>query len=64
MKSLPPGVRNRLRPTTRGNRDDRWRQEVVEADLSPRGIIAALDLRRPIYEPAARYGHFGHAEFS
>jgi S-adenosylmethionine synthetase len=40
-------------------------QEVVEGyDLSPRGIIAALDLRRPIYEPTARYGHFGHAEFS
>ncbi|MCL1876457.1 methionine adenosyltransferase domain-containing protein [Candidatus Saccharibacteria bacterium] len=28
-------------------------------DLTPRGIIATLDLKRPIYEPTARYGHFG-----
>jgi len=32
-------------------------------DLSPNGIIHTLDLRRPIYEQTARYGHFGHAEF-
>lgn len=32
-------------------------------DLTPNGIIRALDLRRPIYEQTARYGHFGHAEF-
>jgi S-adenosylmethionine synthetase len=29
-------------------------------DLTPNGIIASLDLRRPIYEHTARYGHFGH----
>lgn len=29
-------------------------------DLTPNGIISALDLRRPIYEETARYGHFGH----
>ena len=29
-------------------------------DLTPSGIIASLDLRRPIYEETARYGHFGH----
>jgi len=29
-------------------------------DLSPRGIIAALDLTRPQFEQTARYGHFGH----
>jgi S-adenosylmethionine synthetase len=28
-------------------------------DLTPKGIIAKLDLKRPIYEPTARYGHFG-----
>ena len=28
-------------------------------DLTPRGIIAALDLRKPIYGPTAAYGHFG-----
>ncbi len=29
-------------------------------DLTPNGIIKALDLKRPIYEQTARYGHFGH----
>lgn len=28
-------------------------------DLTPRGIIKFLDLKQPIYEPTARYGHFG-----
>jgi S-adenosylmethionine synthetase len=28
-------------------------------DLTPRGIIAALDLKKPIYGPTAAYGHFG-----
>ncbi len=28
-------------------------------DLTPRGIIQALDLRKPIYGPTAAYGHFG-----
>jgi S-adenosylmethionine synthetase len=28
-------------------------------DLTPRGIIQALDLRKPIYRPTAAYGHFG-----
>jgi len=28
-------------------------------DLTPRGIIRALDLRKPIYRPTAAYGHFG-----
>jgi S-adenosylmethionine synthetase len=32
-------------------------------DLSPAGIIAALDLRRPIYQETAAYGHFGRAGF-
>lgn len=40
-------------------------QELVEGyDLSPRGIVSSLDLKRPIYEPTARYGHFGHADFA
>lgn len=35
--------------------------ELVQGyDLTPNGIIATLDLRRPIYEQTARYGHFGH----
>lgn len=28
-------------------------------DLTPRGIIEALELRRPIYRSTAAYGHFG-----
>lgn len=32
-------------------------------DLSPRGIIQTLDLRRPIYFATAAYGHFGRSEF-
>lgn len=35
--------------------------EVIEGyDLTPRGIIKFLDLKRPIYEATARYGHYGH----
>ncbi len=35
--------------------------EIVKAnfDMSPKAIIAALDLRKPIYEQTAAYGHFG-----
>jgi S-adenosylmethionine synthetase len=32
----------------------------VGYDVTPNGIINSLDLRRPIYEQTARYGHFGH----
>jgi S-adenosylmethionine synthetase len=31
--------------------------------LTPKGIIEALDLRRPIYKKTAAYGHFGRKEF-
>ncbi|GHU08804.1 S-adenosylmethionine synthase [Alphaproteobacteria bacterium] len=31
----------------------------VRYDLTPNGIIEFLNLRRPIYEATARYGHFG-----
>src|SRR6266850_86374 len=30
-------------------------------DLTPAGIIQALNLRNPIYRPTAAYGHFGRA---
>ena len=38
--------------------------ELVEAhfDLRPKGIIASLDLLRPIYSRTAAYGHFGRDE--
>lgn len=31
-------------------------------DLTPKGIMDALDLRRPIYQKTAAYGHFGRTE--
>lgn len=34
-------------------------EQITNYDLTPRGIIEHLDLLRPIYEPTARYGHFG-----
>jgi S-adenosylmethionine synthetase len=30
--------------------------------LTPKGIIAYLDLRRPIFKKTAAYGHFGRSE--
>jgi S-adenosylmethionine synthetase len=38
--------------------------EIVRAHfkLTPRGIIEALDLRRPIYRKTAAFGHFGRTE--
>ena len=35
-------------------------EEIEGYDLTPRGIINFLDLKRPIYEETARYGHYGH----
>lgn len=32
-------------------------------DLTPKGIIAGLDLARPIYTPTSSYGHFGRKGF-
>ena len=39
-------------------------QDVDGYDLTPRGIIQFLDLKRPVYETTARYGHFGHPDFA
>jgi len=30
--------------------------------LTPRGIIESLNLRRPIYKKTAAYGHFGRSD--
>jgi|SRR5579871_2568828 len=35
-----------------------------EFDLTPAGIIARLDLLRPIYYPTAAYGHFGRDDLA
>ena len=39
---------------------DGAQEQVQGYDLSPNGIIETLQLKRPIYEQTARYGHFGH----
>jgi S-adenosylmethionine synthetase len=33
-------------------------------DLRPKGLITMLDLKRPIYQQTASYGHFGRNEDS
>lgn len=34
-------------------------EEITGYDLTPNGIIKFLDLKRPIYEATARWGHYG-----
>ena len=33
-----------------------------EVDLTPKGIMNRLKLRRPIYQQTSAYGHFGRKE--
>ncbi len=35
-------------------------EEIKGYDLTPNGIIKYLDLKRPIYEKTAMWGHYGH----
>jgi len=45
--------------------DSRLERIVREVfDLTPRGIIDSLKLKRPIYGPTAAYGHFGRKPYS
>jgi S-adenosylmethionine synthetase len=45
--------------------DERLSEIVREVfPLTPKGIIAHLKLRRPIYRATAAYGHFGRPDFS
>ena len=53
--------------TTEGN--DARQAEIAAAlraefDLTPAGIMARLDLKRPIYYPTAAYGHFGRDDLA
>lgn len=43
---------------------DGIQEKVVGYDLSPNGIIEFLNLKQPRYEQTARYGHFGHNNFT
>ena len=44
--------------------DEEKLAEIVRANfnLTPKGIIETLDLRRPIYQQTAAFGHFGRSE--
>ena len=37
---------------------------IKEVNLTPKGIIRKLDLKKPIFQKTAAYGHFGRKEFS
>ncbi len=47
-----------------GKIDDRKMEEIVKKsfDLTPKGIIEKLQLRRPIFKKTAAYGHFGRPD--
>ena len=49
-----------------GTVSDRRLEEILRETfpLTPKGIIEHLDLRRPIFQRTATYGHFGRPEFS
>lgn len=41
-------------------------EKIIEKvfDLTPKGLISALDLRKPVFRRTAAYGHFGRKEFT
>ncbi len=43
---------------------DGSQEYIIGYDLSPNGIIKALDLKKPNYQETACWGHFGHAGFN
>ncbi len=44
--------------------DDKLAKAVKDVfDLSPKGIIDALELRKPVFKETAAYGHFGRKKF-
>ncbi len=49
-----------------GKVDENVLTDIVRANfnLTPKGIIETLDLRKPIYRKTAAFGHFGRPEFS
>ena len=49
-----------------GKIDDSKIEEAIKKvfDLRPSGIISTLELRNPIYEQTATYGHFGRSDIS
>ena len=47
-----------------GVKSDKEIAEIIrkEVDMTPKGIISRLDLKRPIYSKTVAYGHFGRNE--
>ena len=47
-----------------GNIPDKEIESIISSnfDLSPKGIVKKLNLKRPIYKKTAAYGHFGRNE--
>lgn len=43
---------------------DAQKHTIKGYDLSPNGIIGYLQLKQPIYEETAQYGHFGYSHFT
>lgn len=53
------GTAEQIPLVTSARPSDNSHGQITGYNLTPRGIIEYLDLLRPIYEPSARYGHFG-----
>ena len=60
----PVSIRVDTFGTAIGKMTDIMLENAIKAtfDLTPLGIITALDLRRPIYKQTAAYGHFGRLD--
>jgi S-adenosylmethionine synthetase len=54
----------RAKPTGRMPKHELEHLVAESFDFRPAAIIDHLDLRTPIYEPTAAYGHFGRPQFS
>ncbi|WP_353683877.1 methionine adenosyltransferase [Thermodesulfovibrio sp. 3907-1M] len=61
---IPEPVSVYINSYATGKIEDRKMEEIVKKvfDLTPKGIIEKLQLRRPIYKKTAAYGHFGRLD--
>lgn len=61
---IPEPVSILVRTFGTGKIEEEKLSEIIkrEFDLTPKGIIERLDLRKPIYRKTAAYGHFGRNE--
>jgi len=61
---VPEPVSIRVETFGTGSSDHAAMERLVRKhfDLTPRGIIESLDLRRPIYRATSYHGHFGRED--